>query len=198
MTSWADASFVGGHLALDFVNTAGGRTKTRDIERLIRLPDALDWAHAAGVLTAVEYEQLVSRVDQDPSEAEGVLPDLNAQRDALNTFLLSGVEGTGCPPSARDRVHDDIAMAYRQARLSSSFLTDPAWVVDVGDAGARLLGQRLALAAAELLASTQRSQIGVCGRCSWLFLDPSPSRRRRWCSMATCGNRAKAQRHHQR
>lgn len=198
MTTWADASFVGGHLALDFVNTAGGRTKARDIERLIRSRDALDWAHAAGVLTTVEYEQLVDRVDQDPSEAEGALRQLHAQRDALHTFLLAGVEGTRCPPSARDRVHHDIALAYRQARLSCSFLTEPAWVVDVADAGARLLARRLALAAAELLASIQRSQVGVCGRCSWLFLDPSPTRRRRWCSMVTCGNRAKAQRHHQR
>ncbi|TAL94280.1 MAG: hypothetical protein EPN73_18145 [Paraburkholderia sp.] len=35
-----------------------------------------------------------------------------------------------------------------------------------------------------------------CAACSWLFLDLSRSRSRRWCSMATCGNRAKAQRHY--
>ncbi|WP_245997945.1 CGNR zinc finger domain-containing protein [Nocardia pseudobrasiliensis] len=31
-----------------------------------------------------------------------------------------------------------------------------------------------------------------------MYLDPSPSGRRRWCSMATCGNRAKARRHYDR
>jgi predicted RNA-binding Zn ribbon-like protein len=30
------------------------------------------------------------------------------------------------------------------------------------------------------------------------FYDTSPKRSRRWCSMATCGNRAKAARHYAR
>jgi predicted RNA-binding Zn ribbon-like protein len=34
--------------------------------------------------------------------------------------------------------------------------------------------------------------------CGWLFLDQSPSGRRKWCSMADCGNRAKARRHYRR
>nr|WP_250475193.1 CGNR zinc finger domain-containing protein [Caballeronia sp. GAFFF1] len=36
-----------------------------------------------------------------------------------------------------------------------------------------------------------------CGACSWLFLDLSRSKSRRWCSMATCGNRVKARRHYE-
>ena len=38
-------------------------------------------------------------------------------------------------------------------------------------------------------------RVGRCpgSRCGWLFADPRG--RRRWCSMATCGNRAKARRH---
>jgi predicted RNA-binding Zn ribbon-like protein len=31
-----------------------------------------------------------------------------------------------------------------------------------------------------------------------MFLDVSKSGRRRWCDMATCGNRAKASAHHAR
>ncbi len=31
-------------------------------------------------------------------------------------------------------------------------------------------------------------------RCGWLFVDRSRNRSRRWCEMATCGNRAKARR----
>jgi predicted RNA-binding Zn ribbon-like protein len=34
--------------------------------------------------------------------------------------------------------------------------------------------------------------------CSWLFLDTSRNRSRRWCSMEDCGNRAKARRHYER
>jgi predicted RNA-binding Zn ribbon-like protein len=51
-------------------------------------------------------------------------------------------------------------------------------------------------AAATLLAEPGRaSAVHACpGRgCGWLFLDPRG--RRRWCSMAVCGNRAKARKH---
>lgn len=34
--------------------------------------------------------------------------------------------------------------------------------------------------------------------CGWLFLDETGNGRRRWCAMETCGNRAKARRHHRR
>jgi hypothetical protein len=34
--------------------------------------------------------------------------------------------------------------------------------------------------------------------CGWLFIDETKNSRRRWCSMETCGNRAKATRHYAR
>ncbi|MES0880235.1 CGNR zinc finger domain-containing protein [Roseibium sp. SCP14] len=34
--------------------------------------------------------------------------------------------------------------------------------------------------------------------CGWLFIDETRNSRRRWCSMETCGNRAKANRHYAR
>jgi len=54
--------------------------------------------------------------------------------------------------------------------------------------------------AANLLTSEETSSIRECASetCSWLFVDRSRTRRRRWCDMSTCGNRAKARRHYQR
>ena len=34
--------------------------------------------------------------------------------------------------------------------------------------------------------------------CGWLFVDETGNSRRRWCSMASCGNRTKARRHYLR
>ncbi len=58
----------------------------------------------------------------------------------------------------------------------------------------------VARSAGELLTASELDRIRECAsdRCSWLFLDCSRSRRRRWCDMKTCGNRAKARRHYQR
>jgi predicted RNA-binding Zn ribbon-like protein len=196
--NWTDASFLGGHPVLDFVNTVGGRTKDRDVERLREFVDAVDWAHAADMIDNVEREYLLTRARRAPAEADEALAELRTQREALHAFLLAGIENTGCAPEVRDRVKADITTAYLEAELSDRFRTRKAWVIATDEAGLRVLARRLALASAALLVSDQRSQIGVCGRCSWLFLDPTPTRRRRWCSMATCGNRAKAQRHQQR
>lgn len=47
---------------------------------------------------------------------------------------------------------------------------------------------------ANLLVSDQLKQVKQCSsdQCILLFLDTSKSKRRRWCSMTSCGNRAKA------
>jgi predicted RNA-binding Zn ribbon-like protein len=41
-----------------------------------------------------------------------------------------------------------------------------------------------------------RAKLCEARECGWIFYDSSRSRRRRWCSMAICGNRAKARRHY--
>ncbi|PSL03753.1 putative RNA-binding Zn ribbon-like protein [Haloactinopolyspora alba] len=198
MASWSPESFLGGHPALDFVNTVGGRTKDRDVEHLREFADAADWAHAGNLLDSAEREFLLARAERHPTQANEALAELRAQREALHAFLVAGVENVRCEPRVRDRVKSDIMTAYSAAELSERFRTRPAWAVDVAETGLRVLARRLALTSGTLLAGDQRSQISVCGRCSWLFLDPSPTRRRRWCSMATCGNRAKVERHQQR
>ncbi|MBA2700601.1 MAG: CGNR zinc finger domain-containing protein, partial [Chloroflexi bacterium] len=50
------------------------------------------------------------------------------------------------------------------------------------------------------LTSGQPERIRICDndRCRWVFYDTSRTGRRRWCDMATCGNRAKAARHRAR
>jgi predicted RNA-binding Zn ribbon-like protein len=50
------------------------------------------------------------------------------------------------------------------------------------------------------LASGRPERFRICAndRCRWTFFDASPTGRRRWCDMRTCGNRAKAARHRAR
>ena len=52
----------------------------------------------------------------------------------------------------------------------------------------------IAADAAELLGTGLRDRLRICPGpgCHGRFLDDSPAGRRRWCSMAVCGNRSKA------
>ncbi len=44
----------------------------------------------------------------------------------------------------------------------------------------------------------ERIKVCASDTCEWIFYDASRTSRRRWCDMATCGNRAKAARHRAR
>jgi predicted RNA-binding Zn ribbon-like protein len=195
--SWGPEAFVGGHVALDLTNTVGGFQRER-VERLVTYADLLAWAQAAEVVDPAEAGGLAALADADPDSAAAALDGVRAHREALHRWLAAAVTGAEGDDADRVRVADDVAGAHRLVRPARDPTRGPAWLVTVDDAGLALPARRLALATAALLAGEERRRIGLCGRCSWLFLDPSPSRRRRWCSMATCGNRAKAARHHAR
>ena len=68
--------------------------------------------------------------------------------------------------------------------------------VPVGDAFAGLMIP-VVESAADALVIGELSRIRRCadGRCPRVFYDGTKNGRRRWCDMATCGNRAKAARH---
>ena len=64
-------------------------------------------------------------------------------------------------------------------------------------------GEALARAAAplvEAIATGHTDRFRICANdvCRWAFEDSSRARRRRWCDMATCGNRAKVRRYRSR
>jgi predicted RNA-binding Zn ribbon-like protein len=74
------------------------------------------------------------------------------------------------------------------------------WRIErVGLSGPALLAPVL-WSAADLLVQAPHRRIRQCAnpQCLWLFIDASKNGTRRWCDMAACGNRAKAQRHYLR
>ena len=74
-----------------------------------------------------------------------------------------------------------------------------SWAEDVP--GAALVTWAVARSAADLLTSDQLGRVRQCADdrgCGYLFVDTSRNRSRRWCSMKSCGNRAKAKRHYER
>jgi predicted RNA-binding Zn ribbon-like protein len=73
------------------------------------------------------------------------------------------------------------------------------WNADGDDT--RLITWEIGLAAAELLTSDSLARVRECEDdrgCGYLFIDMSKNHSRRWCSMESCGNRAKARRHYSR
>lgn len=71
--------------------------------------------------------------------------------------------------------------------------------VPVGDAFAGLVIP-VVESAADALILGELSRVRRCAdqRCQRVFFDNTKNGRRRWCDMATCGNRAKAARHREK
>jgi predicted RNA-binding Zn ribbon-like protein len=59
---------------------------------------------------------------------------------------------------------------------------------------------RLAEPLVDEIRAGNADRVRICDNetCRWIFYDESRAGRRRWCDMASCGNRAKAARHRAR
>lgn len=191
----------GGHPALNFVNTVGGKRLVQPREDLHHFADLLAWAAQAGVLTPPEAKALGREALAHPAAAEAALQRARAFRESLYRLLLAVVEGEGPPKEELSALDAEVrkALASRRLRATGRACTFSPPEASLADS----VVPRLALAAAELLTSEGLKRVRVCGAtasdgCGWLFVDETRNHSRRWCDMATCGNQHKARRHYAR
>jgi predicted RNA-binding Zn ribbon-like protein len=192
---------IGGDVALDFVNTVdwrGDPTRRRDL--LVTFEDLLAWAKASKLMGTGELRAMSAAARRDEAPATRSLGRARRLREVLARVLAAA--GRNAPPAARDMrlLNALLVAALRHRRLESRGTTFVWSWTDGGRDTFDALIWPIVLAAAELLASDSRRQIHECAGegCGWLFLDTSRNRRRRWCTMESCGNRAKARRFYQR
>lgn len=186
--AWERWGRFGGAVCLDFVNTVEDEDKGRARSGLPDWATAVRWAAWAELTTAAESAALSADADGDRAFA------------ALHTFkesawrLLSAT-AAGDPPAAADL--SAVARALAEARGAAQLTRTPegyAWRAAPADLGAEALQVRLALDLDALLISPELSRLRECARCTGLYLDRGRGAGRRWCRMATCGNRAKVAR----
>lgn len=189
-----------GWLCLDFANTLGDRAAARPREEeLHSYADLVAWGEAAGILTGGEAADYLRLAERHPSNADVAFARAIALREAIYRLFSAIAAVTEPPADDLAAVNAAIAGAMMHARIVSvNGHFHREWAYD----GSALDGmlRPVAWSAAELLTSDLLHRVRECAgeRCSWLFLDSSKNGRRRWCSMETCGNRAKARRHRER
>ena len=180
--------WLGGRPALDLVNTLRERWRRR-VETLVTPDDLGLWLVRAQLLPAPE------RVT--PAR----LCDARELREAIDACVQAAVARAAAPPAAVAVIDQWLAHAAAQVRLDLAGDGTPVLGERApADAVRRALGA-VALDAAHMLGTHEEAaRIRVCASetCSARFYDRSPAGRRRWCSMALCGNEAKARRHRER
>ena len=186
-------SLVGGILALDFANTAGARETDAPIEHLLTAGNVVTWALHAGSIGAVTAKRASSAVNADNEAARKLLRHAVQLRDAI--YAVGAAHGHA-PPQPDLRTLKDVAHRAMSGAELAPFAAG-GYGLDFSRAPteAALLGP-IAWSAIDLLATAPFERIKQCPAhdCGWLFLDTSKNNSRRWCDMATCGNRTKATR----
>ena len=197
-------SYLGGRLAIDLVNTVSNwrgpeHPERYDNDKLVAYADLIAWTELAGAITPDEAEALREAAESRPAEAAAVVDRARALRLALHDVLTARLAG---------ETPDEADMAVLNGEVTAHLCAATLVAGPDGFALARA-GDETALDAplwpvarstVDLLTTpTDLSKVRTCAAdvCGWMFLDTSGGRRR-WCSMAECGNQAKVRRFRKR
>src|SRR5256714_13902527 len=190
-------TFVGERLWLDFVNTDGG---TNSVDAVGDFDNLVAWLQTAIALDAERAQMIRRRAIQQPSGATAALIDARRVRAALRSLAERGAVA---PPVRLDALAEIDRVVGRSAgtrrvELRSDGIFARSFV-PVGDAFAGLMIP-IVESAADALILGELPRVRRCAdpRCARVFFDGTKNAARRWCDMATCGNRAKAARHRAR
>ena len=189
------AFYIAEHTALDFLNSVCAPSG----EEIDWLEDGIalvSWMVGAGVFQPAEGEEVLATLT--PSELDTAAAKARELREAFRrvTDSLSSNDGSVV-------TSDDLAFLNRWLSIplagapfvsdsENGFIRATLNVPQTGDQLVRLLADHIA----DFLSETDLAQLRQCEgpTCPLYFRDTSKNRSRRWCSMAVCGNRAKAAR----
>jgi predicted RNA-binding Zn ribbon-like protein len=182
------ANQVGGHLALDFCNTAGEHLAEQPAELLRDWDSFLRWATQVALIGFKSYARLLRHPEP--------IASIVRLREAIYRVGLSiaGARRVSQRDLAFIRKHADRRRPEFEFRKNAI-----RWRPAPAHASAQLCAV-LASDALSLVCSPRALRIRICegGKCGWLFLDESRGKKRRWCDMNDCGSREKARRYYEK
>jgi predicted RNA-binding Zn ribbon-like protein len=183
---WSEANFIAGHPLLDFLNTVGDPGKSRRASILKSPTDLLSWIRASDL-------QVEVHVDIEPSQV--VFEDIIDFRETVYSALVSMLENRSDQSSDIELVGRYLKNAIKRASFDM-FSLPRVWLAN--QLSDHYYLDIFALRLDDLLRSSELKLLCQCERCTWLFLGSGRGRGRKWCSMATCGNRHKVELHRAR
>ena len=201
-TSIGEVPLVGGHRALDLVNTVAPRLPDGQRHDYLMTPgDLLVWSERTGLLDAAAAREVEAAWSASPAAGRRALTSVKDIREALYE-VLSAYLGDAEDPTAAQEQLDHISMVWASAQPRARLVPVPEgpgvarWIV--GAPSGLLVPHRVTQDAVELLCGVDVTHLKSCpveaGGCGWLFLDHSRNQSRRWCAMGDCGSGAKARR----
>jgi len=185
---------IGGEISVDFANTVspeGG--EARDLRSW---RDLVDFLELRGAVSRGEGTALRAMGERDARACAAAFEQALELRALIRTVLAALAGRRPLQAGWVDAVNRALALGVGSARLGRQ---GRGWRLDfapVLDEPLRALAP-IARSIADLIAQGGGARIRRCAnpRCVLYFRDTSRTGRRRWCSMAVCGNRMKVAAH---
>jgi predicted RNA-binding Zn ribbon-like protein len=184
---------------LAYANTLSWRGREAPVEALGDFDDLLGWAVETSGLDTATLQALESWAHDHPAPAAGLFSEALALREVIYRVFSALACRDPVPDqdlAALNAALADVPVRDRLARTDAGY----AWRIEPARITAPALLAPVVWSAGDLMAGDRLARVRLCAddECLWLFLDESKAGTRRWCNMASCGNRAKARRHYLR
>jgi predicted RNA-binding Zn ribbon-like protein len=171
---------VGGRTSLDFVNTISWPNTDRAHDWFDSIGNVEQWLAAAGLASAPRKRSNLNEV--------------TALRETLAAVLRSLAHGRNPSKSGISELNHYVSISHSRRVINPETL---AWTWKRPERILEAFAPVL-LDAAELITAHSHERLRYCPSCDWLFEDHTRNGKRRWCDMADCGSRDKANRYYHR
>ncbi len=176
---------LGGRLSLDFVNATPANAEL-PWERLIH------FLESTGIVSAGRGAQLVSLPQSDPQAVEALLMKARRLGSALRKVFAAMLRKQRIAGEWIEPLNEILRITEGHDELVGQA---GVWKIEfvAREGGLDWLLAAVARSGAEIIAEGPRARLRLCANphCGLFFYDNSRTSRRRWCSMAVCGNRSK-------
>lgn len=185
---------IGGDLAVDFANTVHSPGDPGGA--LHSWSDLIDFLELRGGVAPGDAAPLRAMGETDARRCAAAFAQALQLRETIRAMLGAMASKRSLRAEWVAGVNQALAWGAGASRLLRQ---DTGWRLGFspGPAGPHRVLAPVARAIADLAAAGRSVEIGKCAnpRCVLYFRDRSRTRRRRWCSMAVCGNRMKVAAH---
>lgn len=188
-----------GTICLDFANTVDWHSSDKPQETLKSYADLVEWSRRQGLLSSRDAKELTERAKVRNEFGKSVMTEACALREAI--YRIFSANAHHRPPDGGDLdvLNTHLAKGMSRTRIAAEG-NQFWWEWADEDKPPDMMLWPIARSAAELLTSEELDKVKECANeeegCGWVFLDTSRSQNRVWCSMSSCGNRAKFRRYY--